>query len=59
MTRSPVPDATLVQARIHPRALDHMSRYFDATAASVFVELIQNARRAGGKRGVRPTWISA
>ena len=47
MTRSPVPDATLVQARIHPRALDHMSRYFDATAASVFVELIQNARRAG------------
>ena len=47
MTRSPVPDATLVQARIHPRALGHMSRYFDATAASVFVELIQNARRAG------------
>ena len=24
-----------------------MSRYFDATAASIFVELIQNARRAG------------
>ena len=47
MTQSPVPDATLVQARIHPRALGHMSRYFDATAASVFVELIQNARRAG------------
>jgi len=47
MTRSPVPDATLVQARIHPRALGQMSRYFDATAASVFVELIQNARRAG------------
>ena len=47
MTRSPVPDATLVQARIHPRALDHMSRYFDATVGSVFVELIQNARRAG------------
>ena len=47
MTRSPVPDATLVQARIHPRALGHMSRYFDATVASVFVELIQNARRAG------------
>ena len=47
MTASPAPGATLVRARIHPRALDHMSRYFDATASSVFVELIQNARRAG------------
>ena len=47
MTRSPVPDATLVQARIHPRALGHMSRYFDSTVISIFAELIQNARRAG------------
>ena len=47
MTTSPAPGATLVRARIHPRALDHMSRYFDATASSVYVELIQNARRAG------------
>ena len=47
MTTPPAPGATLVRARIHPRALDHMSRYFDATASSVFVELIQNARRAG------------
>ena len=46
MTRSPAPDATLVRARIHPRALDHMSRYFDSTVASIFVELIQNALRA-------------
>ena len=47
MTRSPAPDATLVRARIHPRALHHMSRYFDATVVSIFAELIQNARRAG------------
>ena len=47
MTLSPAPDATLVQARIHPRALGHMSRYFDSTVISIFVELIQNARRAG------------
>ena len=47
MTQSPGHDATLVQARIHPSALGHMARHFDATAASVFVELIQNARRAG------------
>lgn len=49
MTASPVPEATLVRARVHPRALDHMTRYFDATAPSAFVELIQNARRAGAR----------
>ena len=47
MTRSQSADATLVHARIHPRALDHMPLFFDATAPTVFVELIQNARRAG------------
>ena len=49
MTASPAPEATLVRARVHPRALDHMTRYFDATAPSAFVELIQNARRAGAR----------
>ena len=50
MTRSQSADATLVHARIHPRALDHMPLFFDATAPTVFVELIQNARRAGANR---------
>ena len=50
MTESQAHGAMLVRARIHPRALDHMTRYFDATASSVFVELIQNARRAGADR---------
>ena len=49
MTASPAPETTLVRARVHPRALDHMTRYFDATAPSAFVELIQNARRAGAR----------
>ncbi|MYE13817.1 MAG: sensor histidine kinase [Gammaproteobacteria bacterium] len=50
MTESQAHGAMLVRARIHPRALDHMTRYFDATASTVFVELIQNARRAGADR---------
>ena len=50
MTESHAHGAMLVRARIHPRALDHMTRYFDSTAFSVFVELIQNARRAGADR---------
>ena len=50
MTPSQSADATLVHARIHPRALDHMPLFFDATAPTVFVELIQNARRAGADR---------
>ena len=50
MTRSQSADATLVHARIHPRALDHMPLFFDATVPTVFVELIQNARRAGADR---------
>ena len=47
MTQTIAPVTTLVRARIHPRALDHMPLFFDATAPSIFVELIQNARRGG------------
>ena len=47
MTQAIAPVATLVRARLHPRALDHMPLFFDATAPSAFVELIQNARRGG------------
>ena len=39
-----------ILARIHPRALDHMPLFFDATVPTVFIELIQNARRAGASR---------
>ena len=47
MTQVQPPDKTLIRARIHPRALDHMPLFFDATAPTVSAELIQNARRAG------------
>ena len=38
---------TIVRASVHPRALEHMPLFFDATAPSAFIELIQNARRGG------------
>ena len=47
MTQVQAPQTMQVRARIHPRALDHMPLFFDATAPTVFAELIQNARRAG------------
>ena len=50
MTQVQAADTTLIRARIHPRALDHMPLLFDATAPTVFIELIQNARRAGASR---------
>ena len=50
MTQIKAQDTTQIRARIHPRALDHMPLLFDATAPTVFIELIQNARRAGASR---------
>ena len=47
MTQVQPPDKMLIRARIHPRAMDHMPLFFDATAPTVFAELIQNARHAG------------
>ncbi len=50
MTQVQAPDTMQIRARIHPRALDHMPLFFDATTPTVFSELIQNARRAGASR---------
>ena len=50
MTQIQAQNTTLIRARIHPRALDHMPLLFDTTAPTVFIELIQNARRAGASR---------
>ena len=44
------PDSTSIRARIHPRALDRMPMFFDASASTAFVELIANARRGGATR---------
>lgn len=50
MTEIHAPDAMKMRARIHPRALDRIPLFFDATVPTVFNELIQNARRAGASR---------
>ena len=40
-----------IRARVHVGAIDRVTRFFNATLADAFVELIQNARR-GGARGL-------
>ena len=42
--------ATSIRARVHPRALDRMHMFFDASVSTAFVELIANARRGGATR---------
>ena len=41
---------TTIRARVHDGAIDRVTRFFNATLADAFVELIQNARRAGATR---------
>ena len=36
-----------IHARVHDSAIDRVSRFFNATLDDAFVELLQNARRAG------------
>ncbi len=50
MNDTHTPAATSIRARVHPRALDRMHMFFDASASSAFVELIANARRGGATR---------
>ena len=52
------PAGSQIRARMHPDALDRMPMFFDASASTAFVELIQNARRASATRvdiAVQPT----
>ena len=39
-----------IRARVHDSAIDRVTRFFDATLAGAFIELIQNSRRAGATR---------
>ena len=39
-----------IRARVHDRAIDRVTRFFNATLADAFVELVQNSRRAGATR---------
>ena len=50
MNDTNTPAATSIRARVHPRALDRMHMFFDASVSTAFVELIANARRGGATR---------
>ena len=39
-----------IRARVHDGAIDRVTRFFNATLADAFVELVQNSRRAGATR---------
>ena len=52
MNDSNTPAATSIRARVHPRALDRMHMFFNASVSTAFVELIANApaRRRHARR---------
>ncbi len=48
-----------IHARVHDSAIDRVSRFFNATLDDAFVELLQNARRAGAAAvSVRGEFVS-
>ena len=48
-----------IHARVHDSAIDRVSRFFNATLDDAFVELLQNARRAGATAiAVRAEFLS-
>ncbi len=45
---APLPDT--ISARIHPGAIDRVTRFFANSLSQTFTELLQNARRSGASR---------
>ena len=50
MTHTVNPPATTIRARVHDSALKRVTRFFASTLYEIFVETLQNARRAGAAR---------
>ena len=50
MTRTANPPAATIRARIHDSALKRVTRFYASTLYEIFVETLQNARRAGATR---------
>ncbi len=50
MTRTANPPAATIRARVHDSALERVTRFFASTLYEIFVETLQNARRAGAAR---------
>ena len=58
MTHAANPPAATIRARVHDSALKRVTRFFASTLYEIFVETLQNARRAGATR-VRVTVAAA
>ena len=39
-----------IRARVHDGAIDRVTRFFNATLADAFIEILQNSRRSGATR---------
>ena len=50
MTHTVSPPATTIRARVHNSALKRVTRFFASTLYEIFIETLQNARRAGATR---------
>lgn len=50
MTHAANPPAATIRARVHDSALKRVTRFFASTLYEIFVETLQNARRAGATR---------
>ena len=50
MTHTANPPAATIRARVHDSALERVTRFFASTLYEIFVETLQNARRAGAAR---------
>ena len=58
MTRTANPPAATIRARVHDSALKRVTKFFASSLYDIFVETLQNARRAGATR-VRVTVAAA
>jgi len=50
MPHTAVPPAATIRARVHDSALKRVTRFFSSSLYEIFVETLQNARRAGATR---------
>ena len=53
-----------IRARVHDGAIDRVTRFFNATLADAFIEILQNSRSSGASRldvvteAVPERWLS-
>ena len=50
MTHTAIPPAATIRARVHDSALKRVTKFFASNLADIFIETLQNSRRAGATR---------